>query len=132
MPLLNAGNSFIYIIDVREVNGTASYVTGHIAGAHNIPFQNMSAVVATGLIPQNKIMSAPLRTRNGMRGQKDTAEKRCDKNSRRHGWLMVSEASRNVVQTQIEQKVAFQPRDLSVDVKTTNIWKSGFDLVAKD
>jgi rhodanese-related sulfurtransferase len=56
VPLLNAGNSSIYIIDVRQFNGTAGYVTGHIAGAHNIPFQNMSAAVAVGLIPQNKII----------------------------------------------------------------------------
>ena len=56
VPLLNAGNSSIYIIDVRQVNGTAGYVTGHIAGAHNIPFQNMSAAVAGDLIPQDKII----------------------------------------------------------------------------
>jgi rhodanese-related sulfurtransferase len=56
VPLLNAGNSSIYIIDVRQANGTAGYLTGHISGAHNIPFQNMSAAVAAGLIPRNKII----------------------------------------------------------------------------
>jgi rhodanese-related sulfurtransferase len=56
VPLLNAGNSSIYIIDVRQATGNAGYATGHIAGAHNIPFQNMSAAVAAGLVPQNKII----------------------------------------------------------------------------
>ena len=38
VPLLNAGNTSIYIIDVRQTSGTAGYSSGHIAGAHNIPF----------------------------------------------------------------------------------------------
>jgi rhodanese-related sulfurtransferase len=56
VPLLNAGNTSIYIIDVRQASGTAGYSSGHIAGAHNIPFQNMSAAVKAGLIPHNKII----------------------------------------------------------------------------
>ena len=56
VPLLNAGNSSIYIIDVRQASGTAGYSSGHIAGAHNIPFQNMTAAVEAGLIPHDKII----------------------------------------------------------------------------
>jgi rhodanese-related sulfurtransferase len=54
---LNAGNNSIYIIDVRQTTDIASraaYVTGHIPGAINIPFQDMSAAVARGSIPKDK------------------------------------------------------------------------------
>jgi rhodanese-related sulfurtransferase len=54
---LNAGNSSIYIIDVRQatdIAGRAGYLTAHIPTAINIPFQDMSAAVAKGSIPKNK------------------------------------------------------------------------------
>jgi len=56
VSLLNAGNNSIYIIDVRQASGTAGYNTGHIPGAINIPFQNMTAAVTSSLLPRDKIL----------------------------------------------------------------------------
>lgn len=56
VPLLNAKNSSIYLLDVRQPTGTGSYSVGHIAGAINIPFQNITAALLAGSIPTDKIV----------------------------------------------------------------------------
>ena len=49
-------NLKIFLLDVRQPTGSASYTVGHIAGAINIPYQNVTAAIAAGAIPKNKII----------------------------------------------------------------------------
>lgn len=56
VPLLNAGNSSLYLLDIRSATGNDAYNTGHIAGAINIPYQNMTAAVESNSIPMNKMI----------------------------------------------------------------------------
>jgi rhodanese-related sulfurtransferase len=53
VPLLNSGNTSIFLLDVRMPN---AYATAHIGGAINIPFPNMTAAVSAGTISMNRII----------------------------------------------------------------------------
>lgn len=56
VTLLNAGNSSLYLLDIRAASGNDAYSTGHIAGAMNIPYQNMTTAVESNSIPVNKMI----------------------------------------------------------------------------
>ena len=58
VPLLNSANSTaIYLLDIRLLaTGNAAYSSGHIAGAVNIPYANMTAAVESNNIPMNKMI----------------------------------------------------------------------------
>lgn len=56
VSLLNSGNTSLYLIDVRQATGNDAYSLGHIAGAINIPFQNMTAALQSNSIPKNKMI----------------------------------------------------------------------------
>jgi rhodanese-related sulfurtransferase len=51
--LLNNNNGSIYVLDVRLA---PDYQNGHIPGAVNVPFPNMTAALTAGQIPQGKII----------------------------------------------------------------------------
>ena len=53
VSVLNAGNASIYLLDIRQ---PSDYAKGHIGGAINTPFQNMTTAVSTGTIQSNKII----------------------------------------------------------------------------
>lgn len=53
VSLLNQNNGSVFVLDVRLA---PDYQAGHIASAVNVPFPNMTAALAAGEIPANKII----------------------------------------------------------------------------
>lgn len=53
VSMLDQDNGSVYLLDVRMA---ADYQNGHIPGAVNVPFPNMTAALQAGQIPQNKII----------------------------------------------------------------------------
>jgi rhodanese-related sulfurtransferase len=53
VSMLDQDNGSVYVLDVRMA---ADYANGHVPGAVNVPFPNMTAALLAGQIPQNKII----------------------------------------------------------------------------